>query len=328
VEPTAKEASRGPASFGPPKLNLFTDYRHYLRDYYEFKRALTRGSLRPYSYATFAAAADIKSPNYLKLIIEGRRNLSTEMAGKFARAMALNREETEEFIALVDFTQAVEPIERNRFLKVLADIRVRQQLKSGEIKAETWEKVPSWVTWALYALAEQKNVRFDPQSLFETMRGRARPDEIRRCLERLFESGDLVADPVTGEVSKGRELMSGSESVPVALVRKLQAELIYLGLESLFQDQPQDREFGAQTLALTEAEFEQLKFELRQFRKRWFKDVSVNRRSQKADRVFQLNIQLFPVTIPGKAQAVVAPVEIPVEEMETGVQEEPVQEPL
>ena len=52
--------------------------------------------------------------------------------------------------------------------------------------------------------------------------------------------------------TKGRELMSGSENVPVALVRKLQAELIYLGLESLFQDAPQDREFGAMTVALTE----------------------------------------------------------------------------
>jgi uncharacterized protein (TIGR02147 family) len=279
-----------------PKLNLFTDYRQYLRDYYLFRREQTKSSLRPYSYATFAASADIKSPNYLKLIIEGRRNLSSDMAQKFAKAMGLSREDTEEFMALVDFTQAVEPIDRNRYLKALADIRVKQQLKTGEIKAETWEKVPSWVMWVLYSLVDQKGVRFDPRVLFEVMRGKARPDEIRKCLDRLLESGELVMNPATGEVSKGRELMSGSENVPVALVRKLQAELIYLAMESLFQDQPQDREFGAQTLALTETEFEQLKFELRQFRKRWFKDISVNRKAEKADRVFQLNIQLFPVT--------------------------------
>ncbi len=222
------------------------------------------------------------------------------MARKFAKGLSLSREDADEFIALVDFTQAVEPIERNRFLKVLADIRVRQQLKSGEINAATWEKVPGWVTWALYALVDQKGVQFTSQELFDVLRGRARPDEIRRSLERLLESGELVKNPETGEISRGRELMSGSENVPVALVRKLQAELIYLGLESLFQDQPQDREFGAQTLALTEPEFEQLKFELRQFRKRWLKDVSVNRKTAKGDRVFQLNIQLFPVTVPVK----------------------------
>jgi len=300
VDLNTKEAAQTASVLAPPKLGVFTDYRPYLKEFYEYRREQTKGSLRPYSYATFAAAADIKSPNYLKLIIDGQRNLSPEMARKFAKAMNLTREETEEFVALVDFTQAQEPIERNRYLKVLADIRVRQQLKSGEIKQETWEKVPSWVTWVLYALADQKGAGYDIQELFEIMRGKARPDDIRRSLERLLEAGELVKDPQTGEIAKGRELMSGSESIPVALIRKLQAELIYLALESLFQDAPQDREFGTQTLALTEGEFEQLKFELRQFRKRWTKDIAVNRTSEKGDRVFQMNIQLFPVTLPSR----------------------------
>jgi uncharacterized protein (TIGR02147 family) len=283
-----------------PVLAAFTDYRVYLKEFYEFRRAQTRNSLRPYSYATFAAAADIKSPNYLKLIIEGQRNLSPEMTKKFARAMGLSKDEAEEFGALVDFTQATEPLERNRFLKVLADRRVRKQIKSGEIKAETWEKVQSWVTWVLHALVDQKNVRFETTELFELMRGKARPEDIRKNLDRLLESGELTRDLGTGEVVKSRELMSGSEDVPVELVRKLQAELIYLGLESLFQDDPQEREFGAQTMALTASEFEQLKFELRQFRKRWVKDISVARRNAKGERVFQLNIQLFPVTAESK----------------------------
>lgn len=303
VEFSAKELSVNAGVSELPKLGVFTDYRQFLKEFYEYKRTQTKHMLRPYSYATFAAAADIKSPNYLKLIIDGQRNLSPEMARKFAKAMSLSKEETDEFAALVDFTQAQEPIERNRFLKVLADIRVRQQLKSGEINADTWEKVPSWVTWVLYALADQKDVRLDKSELFDIMRGKARPEDIKRSLERLIESGDLTKDPETGEISKARELMSGSESVPVALVRKLQAELIYLGLESLFQDGPQDREFGTQTLALTESEFEQLKFELRQFRKRWAKDVSVKRRSEKGDRVFQLNIQLFPITTPARPKS-------------------------
>lgn len=298
VELTTKDSLNVTAS--SPKLGVFTDYRLYLKEFYEYKRAQTRDSLRPYNYATFAASADIKSPNYLKLIIDGQRNLSPEMARKFAKALALNREETEEFVALVDFTQAQEPIERNRYLKLLADIRVRQQLKTGEIKAETWDKIPSWVTWVLYALADQNGARFDIGELFETLRGKARPDDIRRSLERLIEAGELSKDPETGEILKGRELMSGVESIPIALVRKLQAELIYLSLESLHQDQPQDREFGSQTLALTESEFEQLKFELRQFRKRWAKDVGVARHSRKGDRVFQMNIQLFPVTLPSR----------------------------
>ena len=279
-----------------PRLGAYTDFRVYLRDYYDFRRGESSSSRRPYSYATFAAAADIKSPNYLKLIIDGQRNLSPEMSKKFARAMALDKEEGEEFAALVEYGQASEPLERNRRLKVLADLRIAQQLRRGEINVEMWEKVPGWVTWVLHALTDQAGVEFDPDKLCERMRGKARPEEIRRSLERLFNSGELVRDQHSGHVQKGRELISGSETIPVELVRKLQAELIYLGLESLFHDSPQDREFGAQTMALTEDEFEILKFELRQFRKHWAKDVSVARKTTKGERVFQLNIQLFAVT--------------------------------
>ncbi len=279
-----------------PVLGAFTDYRLYLQQYYLYKRAQSKSALRPYSYGVFAAAADIRSPNYLKLIIDGQRNLSSDMSRKFAKALGLNKEETEEFMALVDFTQATEPLERNRYLKVLADIRVRQQIKTGEINQETWDKVPSWVTWVIYALADQDGMKFEPDELFECMRGKARPEDIRRSLERLINSGELVRDPINNQVYKGRELMLGSENVPVALIRKLQAELIYLGLESLFQDHPQDREFGTQTFCLTEKEFEDMKFELRQLRKRWLKDITVARKAAKGDRVYQLNIQLFPVT--------------------------------
>jgi uncharacterized protein (TIGR02147 family) len=279
-----------------PGLSSYTDFREYLRDFYEYKRTLTKKDLRPYSYATFAAAADIKSPNYLKLIIDGERNLSSEMTKKFARAMGMSKDEAEEFQALVDYGQATEPLERNRFLKNLADIRVRHQLKSGEIKAETWEKVPSWVVWVLYAMADQKGIAFDDvEQLSALIRRKIKTEDLRRSLDKLLEDGELVRGE-DGQISRGRELMSGSESVPVALVRKLQAELIYLGLESLFQDAAQEREFGAMTASLTEAEFEQLKFELRQFRKRWTKDIYVARKTTKGDRVFQLNIQLFPVT--------------------------------
>ena len=278
-----------------PSLSSYTDYRQYLRDWYEFKKRESRTSIRSYSYATFSAAADIKSPNYLKLIIEGQRNLSSDMVKKFARALQLSREATLEFEVLVLYGQAKDPLERNRFLKDLADIRVKKQLKNGEIKAETWEKVPSWVAWVLHALADQEGADFSIESLQELMRGRANREEIKKSLQKLLEAGELVRQE-DGSIVKGRILMEGSEDVPVALVRKLQAELIYLGLESLFQYRADEREFGAFTLALKEEEFEQVKFELRQLRKRLYKTYSMERETSKGDRVYQMNIQLFPVT--------------------------------
>ena len=279
----------------PPAIGKFTDFRVYLKEYFEFKKRTQSSKIRPYSYAAFSAAADIKSPNYLKLIIDGQRNLSDEMIKKFSKAMVHTRSEAIEFKALVHYGQAKDPLERNRKLRALADIRVKNKIKSGEIDADIWDSIPSWVGWAIKALVDQKSVRFKEEEIRELLKGRASTDEIRKTLSKLLEDGDLVHDYENDTLVRGR-LSAPVGEIPVELVRKLQAELIYLGLESLAQDPPEDREFGAFTMALTEKEFEALKFEIRQLRRKWYKEFGIARESSKGDRVFQLNIQLFPMS--------------------------------
>ena len=279
-----------------PELANFMDYRLFLSAYYNFRRDQTKNALRPYNYAVFSAAADIKSPNYLKMIIDGRRNLSEDMIGKFAKAVGLSKEQTEEFKLLVLFTQTSDPAQRNIYLRHLNESRVQQKLKSGEIDRKTWDKVPNWVAWILYTMIDQKGVDFDPETLRGLLRGKASVDEIQTALNSLFVSGELVKDPITGEVKKAHALMDSADEVPVALVRKLQAQLMYLGLESLFHDAPTEREFGSLTLSLTKPEFEELKFQLRKMRKSIHKDNAIHRMNSKGEKVYQLNIQLFPLT--------------------------------
>lgn len=289
-----KEISMG--SLVSPVLSDYLNYRQFLADFYKYKRASSKGSLRSYNYAIFSAAANIKSPNYLKMIIEGKRNLSEDMINKFGKAVGLNREQSDEFRLLVLFTQATDPGDRNMYLKKLNEHRVNVKLKNGEIDRKSFEKVPNWVAWIIYAMVDQEGVSFDTASLKKMLRGKASSDEIENAMRSLISSGDLKMDEKTGMLRKARNLTESPEDIPVALVRKLQAQLMYLGLESLYQDQPTDREFGTLTMSLTKAEFEEIKFKLRQMRKSINKDNSIARMKTKGDRVYQLNIQLFPVT--------------------------------
>lgn len=282
-----------------PSLGMYTDFRQYLKDVYSHRRLTESTGVRSYSYSAFSAAADIKSPNYLKLIIEGRRNLSDDMTARFGRALRLQKGELEEFRALVHYGQATEPIERNRFLKELADIRARQAFATGEMSQQAWEKIPSWMGWVLYAMADQEGVSFAPDELYRVMRAKTSPEDVRNELKRLIVNGDLKrlpSDDGNGPIVKGRDIIDAPQELPVEMIRKLQAELIYLGIESLFRDSPKEREFGAMTIAMTPAEFEQVRFELRQVRKRIQKDLKMNREAGKGERVYQMNIQLFPVT--------------------------------
>lgn len=285
-----------PAMVEAPQVVNYLDFRKFLGDYYSYRREISKNDIRPYSYAVFSAAANIKSPNYLKLIIEGRRNLSDEMISKFAKAMGLSKDHADEFRLLALYGQASDPAERNMHLKALNEKRVDSKLKSGEIDQKTWEKVPSWITWILYSLVDQKDVSFEPEKLRDLLRNKASLDELQVAVGSLIQAGEIVKDPQTGEMKKARSLMESAEDVPVALVRKLQAELMYLGLESLFQDAPTEREFGSATMALTKQEFEEIRFQLRKLRKETQKNIGVKRLTTKGDRVYQLNLQLYPIT--------------------------------
>ncbi|MBL7554616.1 MAG: TIGR02147 family protein [Bdellovibrionaceae bacterium] len=290
----------------PPALSDYLDYRLFLQDFYHYKKELTKNDLRPYSYQLFSAAANIKSPNYLKMIIEGQRNLSDDMILKFAKALQLNKEQTEEFLHLVKLNQAEDTTERNVYLKKLSEVRINQKLKSGEIDRRIWEKIPNWVAWVIYAMIDQEGVSFDIHSLKALLRNKASEQEIEAALNSLISSGEIRKDPVTGEMKRAHNLMDSADEIPVALVRKLQMQLMYIGLESLYQEAPQEREFGTLTLSLTKEEFEETKFKLRQLRKTLNKDNAIARKEKKGERIYQINIQLFPVTDVAKTDTLAA----------------------
>ena len=283
------------ASVAAPTLSEYMDYRLFLSDFYQAKKHLTRTMIRPYSYSLFSAAADIKSPNYLKMIIEGKRNLTIDMVGKFAKACTFNKAQTDEFKLLVTFNQAEDPADRNYALKQLSEYRVEQKLKHGELDRKTFEEMPNWIGWIIYALVDQEGVTFETSQLKELLRGKASEAEITEAVENLIRSGELVRDAVTNTLAKGK-LSETQKEIPSALVRKLQMQLMYLGLESLYQDTAAEREFGSLTMSLTEKEFELIKFRLRHLRKSMHKDNLTARESSKGDRVYQLNLQLFPVS--------------------------------
>ncbi len=295
TELLSQKPSNSTTSNQLPDLAEYMDFRLFLADFYHAKKAQTRTSVRPYSYAIFSAAADIKSPNYLKMIIEGKRNLSNDMISKFAKACALNKAQGEEFRLLTLFNQAEDPADRNYALKKLSEYRVEQKLKLGEFDRKVFEKVPNWIGWIIFAMVDQSGVQFKIPQLRELLRGKASETEINHALEALLKSGELVRDDGTGNIKKGIP-SEAPEEIPSDLVRKLQMQLMYLGLESLYQDAPAEREFGSLTLAMTAKEFDELKFKLRQLRKSLHKDNSIARMNAKGERVYQLNLQLFPVS--------------------------------
>jgi uncharacterized protein (TIGR02147 family) len=279
-----------------PELSQYVDYRQYLADFYKHRVQESQGQLRPYSYSDFSAAADIKSPNYLKLIIEGKRNLSMEMCKNFSRALKHNRSQAKEFSLLVRYAQEKDPMQRNRNLKELSEYRAKRMLKAGEIDQKTWEQVSNWLVWVLYAMVDQKDLRFEACTLIKYLKGLANEAQIQQAMDQLIKAGDVVVDPESKKARKTGNTISGVDQIPAELVRKIQSELIYLGLESMHKYTAHEREVSGFTLAMTKKEYEWVRFELRKLRKQIQKEIAMKREEGPGERVYQMNLQLFPLT--------------------------------
>src|SRR5262245_11343971 len=98
-------------------LFKYLDYRRFLKDYYTEQKA-KRGSA--FSFRSFARLAGLSSPNFLKLVMDGKRNLGPEGIKSFAKALKLGKEESSYFENLVHFNQSATDDERNEWYKRLS----------------------------------------------------------------------------------------------------------------------------------------------------------------------------------------------------------------
>ena len=85
-----------------PSLFEYENYRSFLKDYFTFSKQ----QLPQFSYRYFAQKAGFRSPNFLKLVMDGKRNLSSQSIEQFSKAFKLSSIESEFFSYLVHFNQS------------------------------------------------------------------------------------------------------------------------------------------------------------------------------------------------------------------------------
>ena len=97
----------------------FSDYREYLKAYYAEQK-----SKKPqFSYRFFARLAGLGSASYLRMVIDGERNISPVTINKFARAIKLSKEERIYFETLVLYTQTKSDSEKEYYFDLMSDLK-------------------------------------------------------------------------------------------------------------------------------------------------------------------------------------------------------------
>lgn len=270
------------------KIYDYMDYREFLRDYYvEQKRVDPK-----FSFRYFAKQAKFKSPAFLKMVIDGKRNISTQMAHAFARAIKLDRKQTAFFETLVLYNQALDPADKNHRLDILLRTRPGTQAKgiAGD-QLKYYSRKDYVVIREMVALP---HFREDPKWIAQQLIPPIEPHEAREAIEVLLRLKLLKRD-ASGTLCHSNASLATSHDIASPEVFEFQRTMINNARNALVMFPGELRDISSMTVPLPVAKLEDIKIMFRDFQMQVLRYINECAESS-FDGVFQFNFQCFPVT--------------------------------
>ncbi len=269
-------------------VSRYLDYREYLEALYK----TLKQELATYSYLSFAEDLGFSKTNVVHLMIKGKRPLSSKAAHKLADILDLRGTDRKYFEDLVAYQNSRDSQEREALFQDMVELKTKEVKAEDELVAQL-EFFTDWFHSAIYELSFTKQFVSDPKELAVLLSPRIRPEQARRSLELLERLGLIAKSPETGSYgpTKGR-ISTGDEIASLAITRYHQ-RMIEMGKESLTSVDSTLRDISSISIAIPANLMPELKKEISQFRK---KLLAMASESQEPDTVYQMNVQLFPLT--------------------------------
>lgn len=280
-KPGVKDGGEAPSVFD------YTDYRRFLKAYYEYQKRKNPA----FSYRYFALKAKVNSSGLLKNVIDGKRSLGRGLIVRCAEAMKLKKKESEYFECLVDFNDANTVEEKRIFFERLLALR---KPEAHQVQASQFEVYSKWYYTAVRELIGLVPFRGDYATLARALDPAIRPEQAEKAV-RVLEEAQLIVKDSQGRYRQAQPLVTTGPEVESVSVAQYQIACMDLAKEALDRHAAELRDISTLTLSLSSEGFAVLKEEIISFRK---KMLAMERSFQAPDRVYQLNLQFFPLSKP------------------------------
>lgn len=271
-----------------PVIYGYTNYRLYLAAFYQAKKEGKRG----YSYRQFSQAAGFSSPNFLKLVIDGQRNLSAASLEKFIQALQLAGNQAAYFRTLVQMNQAEDDTARQESYLQLQ--KLIPHTRRYELDADAAEYLSHWIYPVLRELVQDPDFREDPYWVQRRLTGRIELKEITQALNFIKKKG-LIHRDAEGRYHVKDDIVITSDEVKSLAIRSYHRNALGQSLAALEDLPMEQREFGALIFQLPDSSLAELKQKLKAFRRDLHAWALEQDKTDEA-LVVQLNLQMFPQT--------------------------------
>lgn len=263
----------------------YNDFREFLRDFY-----LERKCRAGFTWRDFAKAAGYSSPVFLKLVCDGKANLSEVGVERVAAAVGLSGVDLQYFRLLVGFDQEKDSsVKRDLFKELRKLAKDNSVTLVGE---DQYDYYDSWLNPVIRELAPKMNgatpSKLAGQCVFETD-----AKSVKKSLELLQDTGLLEKDSQGNYCQVSRTLTTGRMDVASMAIREMHRQMGELAVEALDKVDVKDRDISGLTIGISDQAFARIQDEIAEFRRRV---SAIVLEDQGDERVFRLNMQLFPLT--------------------------------
>ncbi len=271
-----------------PQIYNYLDYRVFLKDLFDFRKEKNSN----FSYRYFSGKAGFSSPNFLKLVTEGQRNLSNEGIAKVAKGFSMKKQESEFFEYLVLMNQAATHEEKNHYYKKMTAIRGFASCQ--KLEKESYEYFSKWYYPVVREVAILGSCDFSPERIAKALKPQITSSQAKKALKLLVKLGLLKKDE-NGKWEQSSKIVGTAPEVNSLTIANFHREMIGLAAEAIEQYPSEKRDITALTLNVKEEMMPQIKQKIASFRKEL---LEMALRSGEGNQAIQVNFQAFPLSDP------------------------------
>lgn len=270
----------------------YLDYRHYLADLFNEMHARDPR----FSYRAFARLAGSSSPNYLQLIRDRKLNISDRALATLSQNLGLSEKEHRHFEVIVAFDHAKTHTEKDRWFHTL--LRTREHARVTRLRKEQYEYFSHWYMPVIRELLTCADYPDDPAWIASRTVPPLKAGTVKKAIASL-ESLGLIRREGNTWVHAQRVVSTPSEVLSLA-VTEYHRRVILLGREAITRFGPGQRDIRAVTIGMSSRRYAELKERMERF---WNELLAFAESQEEVDEVYQVNLQMFPMSEPGEEDA-------------------------
>lgn len=267
-------------------INIFTytDFRKYLTDFYEDRKK----SDSRFSYRFLSEQSGINPGNFIKML-KGERNLTLVAAIKLSHPMGLNKRERDYFQSMIRFSQAKNHDEKKQCFEELITF------KESSVRVLDAGYYMFYDKW--YYTAVREALSFFPLNdknfaeLGKAIIPGISVKQVEKTVKLLLEL-KLIVKADNGNYQRTDAVLSTGNEMRSLVLNNFVINTMKLAAQSI-NARVQETNLSTVTCSLSSEGFNQVQEEIRKCRRRI---LEIAKDSNIPDRVYQFNMQLFPLT--------------------------------